>query len=258
MSHRARDLASAFTSDAKAKLCFLAYVLRKVNGLNLLFQSEDFTLHKVYSETVDILTTLMSMYMESSDPLQNPRNPHNFLCLEQIKIGVRAQLELNILNDSVKKATRTGCLSFLVELCFQIKQRINLSEMKLLSVLDPVLAMKSHQNRPSILPIISKFCHLLDENKRDALDDEWNELPNVLKIHCTEVVTSMTSPQFWHYVRKLKNEIGEPRFPHLGPFFFRLMSLPHSTAAVERVFSSVNSVKTSKRNKMDSQTKGSF
>ena len=32
------------------------------------------------------------------------------------------------------------------------------------------------------------------------------------------------------------------------------MSLPHSTAVVERVFSSVNSVKTSKRNKMDSQT----
>ena len=157
LSHRARDLASAFTSDAKARLYFLAYVLLKVNSLNLLFQSEDFTLHEVYSVMVDIITTLMSMYMKSSDPLQNPRNPHNFLCSEQIKIGVRCQLELNTLNDSVKKATRTDCLSFLVELCFQIKQRINLSEMKLLSILDPVLAMKSHQNCPSILPIISKF-----------------------------------------------------------------------------------------------------
>ena len=88
---------------------FLAYVLRKVNSLNFLFQSEDFTLHKVYSETVDILTTLMSMYMKSSDPLQNPRNPHNFLCLEQIKIGVRAQLELNTSNDLVKKPIRTDC-----------------------------------------------------------------------------------------------------------------------------------------------------
>ena len=121
LSHRARDLASGFTSDAKARLYFLAYVLRKVNSRNLLFQSEDFTLHKVYLETVDILTTLMSMYMKSSDPLQNPRNPLNFLCLEQIKIGVRAQLELNTLNDSVKKAIRTDCLSFLVELYFQIK-----------------------------------------------------------------------------------------------------------------------------------------
>ena len=132
-------------------------MLLKVNSLNLLFQSEDFTLHKVYSVMVDILTTLMLMDMKSSDPLQNPRNPHNLLCSEQIKIGVRAQLELNTLNDSVKKAIRTDCLSFLVELCFQIKQRINLSEMKLLSILDPVLAMKSHQNRPSILPILSKF-----------------------------------------------------------------------------------------------------
>ena len=113
--------------------------------------------------------------------------------------------------------------------------------------------MKSHQNRPSILPIISKFCHLLDENELDALGDEWDELPNVLKIYCTEDVTSMTPPQFWHYVKKLKNKIGEPRFPHLGPFFFTLMSLPHSTAAVESILSSVNSVKTSKRNKMDSQ-----
>ena len=159
LSHRARDLASAFTSDAKARLYFLAYVLRKINSLIFLFQSEDFTLHKVYLETMDILTPLMSMYMKSSEPLQNPKNPHNFLCLEQIKIGVRAQVEPNTLNESVKKAIRTDCSSFLVELCFQIKQRINLSEMKLLSVLDPVSAMKSHQNRPSILPIISKFRH---------------------------------------------------------------------------------------------------
>ena len=157
LSHRARDLASAFTSDAKARLYFLAYVLLKVDSLNLLFQSEDFTLHEVYSEMVDILTTLMLMYMKSSDPSQNPRSPHNFLCLDQIKIGVRAQLELNTLNDSVKKAIRTDCLSFLMELYFQIKQRISLSEMKLLSMLDPVLAMKSHQDHPSILPIISKF-----------------------------------------------------------------------------------------------------
>ena len=192
LSHRARDLASAFTLDAKARLYFLAYVLCKVNSLSVLFQSEDFTLHKVYSEMVDILTTLVSMYMKSSDLLQNPRNLHNFLCLEQIKIGVRAQLELNTLNDSVKKAIRTDCLSFLMELCFQIKQQINLSEMKLLSVLDPALAMKSHQNHPFIFPIIFKFCHLLDENELDALGDEWDELPNVLKIHCTEDIMSMT------------------------------------------------------------------
>ena len=54
LSHRARDLASGIFSDAKARLYFLAYVLCKVNSLNLLFQSEDFTLHKVYLETVDI------------------------------------------------------------------------------------------------------------------------------------------------------------------------------------------------------------
>ena len=183
-------------------------MLRKVNSLNLLFQSEDFTFNKVYSETVDILTTLMSIYMKSSDPLQNPRNPHNFLCLEQIIISVRARLQLNTLNDLVNKVIRIECLSFLVELCFQVKQRINFSEIKLLSVLDPVLAMKSHQSRPFILPIISKFCHLLDENELGELGNEWDKLPNVLKIYCTEDVTSMTPPQFLNYVRKLNNEIG--------------------------------------------------
>ena len=106
LSHRARDLASAFTSDAKARLYFLAYVLCKVNSLSVLFQSEDFILHKVYSETVDILTTLVSMYMKSSDLLQNPRNLHNFLCLEQIKIGVRAQLELNTVEPLLTKDSR--------------------------------------------------------------------------------------------------------------------------------------------------------
>ena len=77
--------------------------------------------------------------------------------------------------------------------------------------------MKSHQNHPSILPIISKFCHLLDENELDALGDEWDELPNVLKIHCTEDVTSMTLPQFWHYVRKLKMELENLAFHIWAP-----------------------------------------
>ena len=93
--------------------------------------------------------------------------------IEKMKKRIIRKLYYAItLNDSVKKAIRTDCLRFLVELCFQIKQQINLSEVKLLSELNPVLAMKSYQNCPSILPIISKFCHLLDENELDALGDE--------------------------------------------------------------------------------------
>ena len=43
-------------------------------------------------------------------------------------------------------------------------------------------------------------------------------------------------------------------FPLIGRFMTTLMCLPHSSAAVERIFSQINLLKTETRNKMNTAT----
>lgn len=48
----------------------------------------------------------------------------------------------------------------------------------------------------------------------------------------------------------MKHADGTPAFPALKQFVSAMLSLPHSSAAVERVFSAVNLLKTKQRNSL--------
>ena len=152
----------------------------------------------------------MSLYMNNANPLHNPSNLKNFLPLSEVKMGARAELELHHPSDLKQKSIKTECLRFLVKLCCQIKKRVSLQEMKILTALDPILATNSNQqNSSEILPLIARFRHLLIETELDALGEEWDELPHVVKIFCTFDATSMTPPQFWKHVKNLQSGVGE-------------------------------------------------
>ena len=64
--------------------------------------------------------------------------------------------------------------------------------------------------------------------------------------------------QFWVQVRETKSGDNEPMYPHLSAFMLNLLCLPHSSATVERVFSSINRMKTKLRNRLSSNTIGSI
>ena len=64
----------------------------------------------------------------------------------------------------------------------------------------------------------------------------------------------MTTPEFWIFISKMKNGVGQLCCPVLSKFCLDLLALPHSSAAVEKTFSFVNDVKSKKRNKLDTST----
>lgn len=63
-----------------------------------------------------------------------------------------------------------------------------------------------------------------------------------------------TYDSFWHMVGQScsidPDNLKVPKFPHLVKFAKNMLSLPHGTAEVERVFSSVKLMKTDHRNKL--------
>ncbi|XP_075533772.1 uncharacterized protein LOC142566774 [Dermacentor variabilis] len=62
------------------------------------------------------------------------------------------------------------------------------------------------------------------------------------------------APLFWAVVFTQKHCDGSAAFPALTEFVIAILCLPHSSAAVERVFSAVNNLKTKLRNKLSTET----
>ena len=65
---------------------------------------------------------------------------------------------------------------------------------------------------------------------------------------------TINAEHFWAKVSRLQDDVSQNMlFPLLSNLAFTMLSLPVSNAAVERVFSSVNLIKTKLRNKLSTE-----
>ena len=266
--NRAAEIAHRLEQQGtKHMLLFVHFVIKKVDVLNLLFQSEDYQLHRLYQKMAEGYRTLLSLYVLpetlSTVPLHSINPEAAAICKPLKDIDLGGRCEGHLLEEPLREGEvklRSDAQAFLQQLCSQIKRRFDMDSngtVAQLSVLDPVIALLPVEDRArprSLVPLMVRFKHLVPEDKRDDLNDEWRELPVVLATAKIESKSPLTPPVFWAEVAGLSNAAGEARFPLLTSFTHDLMSLPHSTAAVERIFSQVNRVKTGQTNRLKVDT----
>ena len=60
--------------------------------------------------------------------------------------------------------------------------------------------------------------------------------------------------KFWHQVFCAEDADGTLLYPKLKEWVTAILSFPHSTATVERIFSSINLIKTKTRNSLSTST----
>ena len=110
--------------------------------------------------------------------------------------------------------------------------------LELLEALDPLNVC---QGKPkSLIPLAVKFPNIVEENAYEDLNSEWRELTvSVGEIQALKPEQTSDEPEkFWHAV-SLERCGDEPGFPNLSRLMMNLMSLPHSSATAERIFSLV-------------------
>ena len=148
---------------------------------------------------------------------------------------------------------KKDCLNFLVKLCVEIKLRFSFNENGVianLKVLDPKVIYS--ENAPvSIAPLATHFRTIVPENLIDDLDDEYRSFRMTKVLRFDE---DKTIPQFWYSLRDIKDGMGQCKYQHLSKFMTNLTVLPHSSAAVERVFCQVNTIKTGRTNALGAGT----
>lgn len=228
--------------------------------MNTEFQAEYFRLSALYSSISDEYRGILSMFikngvLERQLSVINPRDGSLYLDVNNIKLGGRCEaLMLKEPLGNSKTRFLTDCQKFLVELCVQIRQRFPLEEdgvLALLSVIDPKVALSPQQKVRSIAQLAINFPTLVKEPDLDNLQDQWEDLLHA-KTSLQNLSQSPTS--FWHELLEVKDGRGIGKFSTLAEFMQDLLVLPHSSAAVERMFSKINIIKTKHSNKLLTET----
>lgn len=148
--------------------------------------------------------------------------------------------------QEMKINIKQRCVRFLIELISQFQIRLpenakNLRNMRLIS-LDNCL----NQRKESIVPLLQQFKYndmeitRIEKQWMDLVLLPWSEKNNV--------------QHFWGEVYHYRDLAGNNPFRDVALFAIKLLTLPHSNAEVERVFSQLNIVKTKVRNKLIADT----
>jgi len=187
------------------------------------------------------------------------------MCKSQIKNQSEIYFGVKIMNyitlDCIKvrpdllKEFYSKCVDFLQVSCCQIKKRYNFSDtiLPLLNILTPSVALsvekRSEYNaNESLTCLTQQLTRIVNDNSLQIIDDQWRLLSLVALP--ANIINEKEPDQFWVLLKKF--ESGQ--FNELAMFVLSVMSLPHSNASCERIFSKINRVKTKSRNKLITNT----
>lgn len=239
---------------------FLDFVLPLFTDLNKVMQAEQPKIHSLYEKITGTLKTIFDCFLKreylTSTPIENVDfiNPRNLMHIDAIYYGAAASNTLlssseNLNSDQVN-LFKCRCLDFYIEACKQITTRFPLKNnpIKSLDIIDPKNVKIG--KTASIVPMTRLFPNIVQSNDFQEIDTEWRILRN-----CEQIKTFPDDVElFWNEVSLLKRGDETHMFPLLSNFIFNILSLPHSSANVERIFSQINLLKTKQRNRLSTES----
>jgi len=234
---------------------FLSFILEIINKINLLFQNRKPLITQLLTLIKKYYMLILKCYFKkdyiNNTPLTllDPANVKEYLEIDKMYFGAKTETLYTTVSSTELHSFKVRALDFLVTLSQEIKKRFDFKNttLKLIEMLDPKNALGGDYT--SIVPLINEFPNCVPFCDLEAINLEWRLLPDYKeKLSQFEEVE-----QFWVEVGSVK--IGnEMVFPKLFKFATEILSLPHSSAATERIFSSLNLIKTKIRNKLHIQT----
>lgn len=154
--------------------CFLSYVLKIINTINIEFQSEKPRLHQLLPRVSlvykQILKNFLDLnYINRTEIYKiNNKNPSHFVPIENLYLGYKVQeiIDTNQIDKHGLHDFRLNCLNFYIELTTQIKQRFPFDNelYTQLTWLDPQNIF-SENIVASIIPLVKKFPNVVKENQ---------------------------------------------------------------------------------------------
>lgn len=230
-------------------LLFLKSILSDVSRVNKSFESNEADSTKLLEDLHNLLHSLFRMmvlpsYCMKFDEMMACKI-EDFICPKPY-LGYEVESKMDELRKEEQDLVRSRCVGFLTALFKQIRQRMpdNINILKKMSLFAIENALKLI-NKSSLVELLKGLKKYSDESITQ-IETQWQNLTLVKW-------EAKTTAEFWSEVGLYRDSCGANPFQELCVAALSVLSLPHSNAEIERVFSQMNLVKTKQRNKMQVQ-----
>ena len=244
--------------SVKAYLLFLKYALNYFNKFNALFQSRKILIHKLYENSQRLIYEIAQNFIKPefleaiyniNFDIEEIRQP-----LENVYVGLDCESFLKTEPLELRKEIKIKCLDFYLtairEMCKRLPYNNNI--IKELIFLQPEIALYNEgRNKIKDLNLIATQIGNLSIVK---LANEWTILPSIYNEIEKQELINLEIDEMWEKILEFKNFNGEKMFPQLELLIQAVLSLPHSNAEAERIFSMVTDIKNKKRNHLSNKT----
>lgn len=236
----------------KLYMVFLLPYLDDLNRVNKLFQLESGSPVKLLTELMTLYCSILEATMHRSKfPTwratmeYNTADVNNQLPINAMYFGKEFTVMLAGLGVDAASAldVKTRCREYLVALLTELRARLpeNVDTLESLSALSPSVILSDQKlplHKLSFLPLYTGDFGRLERQYNRLSSAHWERFDD------------QHTEEFWIAVSQHTDASGASDFYDLGLFALSLLSLPFSNAAVERVFSHMNNIKTKTRNRM--------
>lgn len=214
-------------------------------------------IHKL-SEHSENLIKYIGKHFLSQTCLQNISNnildPCNFLPLDAVDVGPECEKFLYNQTPEFSKKIKSTCVQFYITLMEEMLKRLPYNDtlFRGLRFLNGKIALKDEErsNFRDLTDIAAYFGNF----DVTALALEWKILPFMFIDADKEKLATLSCDEMWKKIFEMKDTNNEPIFPTLEKLVYAALSLPHSNAEAERIFSIVTDVKNKKRNRLNIET----
>ncbi|XP_076049531.1 protein FAM200B-like [Oratosquilla oratoria] len=247
----------------KLYYCFLDWILPKFTNFNKYFQSDKPVITVLHEKVSALFKEIILSFMEREYVMKtelcliDPNRKDKHLSDTEIYLGVKVLQELQVSRVTARKYELKEffqrCREFMSVACCEIKKKYDFSDnvISKLNCLTPTNALSSNFRKsvPSLVPLVTALPLLVppeDSSLLQRLDDQWRILPLEGD---NSALNTEDIDKFWTTLSKDK-----PNLTDLSQFALSVLSLPHSNAECERVFSKINLFKTKARNRLKTAT----
>ena len=249
-------------NDVKNKLylLFLRPILKDVQKVVKFFQFEKADPTKLLDELIYLIKVIwlkVAMPDADVDPLTS--NIEDFLN-PNVYFGRAFNETLNGSNLEVQEILdlRKNCTDFAVKLFNELKARLpdNFKILQKMSLFSPTNCLNPFKDHSTEIAEIAEIAETLGYNSShiEVLENQWRHL-NLIKWKEGEKDDKVKDAEnFWIEVGNYKDASGNNPYQELHEMAMRILSLPHSNAEVERLFSQMNLIKSKLRNKLSTSS----
>lgn len=253
-------LKSLNDNTVKLYFLFLSYVLKIINDINIEMQSQDTRVHVIMNRLSVLFRQLARNFLikkaiedvclESVDLNSNHLPTMEIYCGAAVEILIGSKC---IPDDEVLSFKHNVMLFYKTFLEY-IQKKYDFGDFYLnwFPKFAPDHVLSGETN--SIVPLVVKLFPNETE-KLEQINSEYRALSEVPEL---KKFKDLNISQFWKKISMIKNCLDEPLYANVYRIVQGILSIPHSSACVERIFSSQNLIKTNMRNRLHVNTVSSL